>query len=302
MHEDFVFPFEKDELLSAAWSRDFLRFEPGLVGPECDFNYLLNQAEAHTYFKNYFIQKQNVEKSFMKMLLNQHKIACLGYNGDRKYKIKGFFITPEEGKNGWCVRDSFAGNNRFMLSKKNIDHPSTDIIYIKHDSFSTFLLEEEDIKNRLIWIDFRFVIPDQVTLKIPICLKVENSRQRIYRKILFLRQGSFYCEHAKADEYLELERLVCINFAELYNKLHKCDFSIPIDNLLPLLSNYYHSFINWMPFAHVNNSLVLGQINVLLRLCGFKSVPHGKIDMSALITSTKVFFQIFREHILKYQI
>jgi hypothetical protein len=298
---DFDFPFEIDELLNPAWCRDFLRFEPDLVKPECDFNYLLNQAEAHTYFKNYFIQKNDITTSFMKILLYQHKIACLGYNGDRKYKIKGFFITPEEGKNAWCERDSFAGNNRFMLNERHIDHPDTDMIDIKHDSFSKFLLEEDDINQNLVWIDYRFIIPDKITLRIPISLKIENSQHKIEKRILFFRQGCFYCNQPKSDEYLKFERLVCDNFAELHKNLHKFNFLIPIDNLVTQLNNYYHSFINWMPFAHVNNSLVWGQINVILRLCGFKSVPHGKIDMSALITSTKVFRKIFNEHILKYQ-
>ena len=303
MKHAFNFPYERGELMNPIWCKDFLRFAPEGIQPECDFNYLLNQAEAHTYFKKYFIQQQtNIILSYLQMLCEQHKKACLGNNGDRKYKIKGYFITRKEGKNGWSERDSYAGNTRFILEKINTAHPATDIIDIRDNSFSKFLLEEEDIKNNLQWIGYRFIIQKKNTLKILINLTIDNSLFQIKKQVVFLRIGNFYCVHPKSEDYLIYQKLVCSNFAELYTKIHQFCFSLPIDILIRTLGTYYHSFINWMPFAHVNNSLVWGQINVILRLCGYQSVPHGKIDMLALVTSTTVFLKIFQEHILVYQI
>jgi hypothetical protein len=59
------------------------------------------------------------------------------------------------------------------------------------------------------------------------------------------------------------------------------------------LARYYHTSINWMPFIGVNNSILMGQVNYVLRYHGLDVIPHSNLDYQAFFTSTNQFQDIF---------
>lgn len=291
-----MYPIVKEELLKPYWSRDFLRKDPRNEPVEYDINYLLNQAEANNYFCNWFQSPDN--KSFIEMLKKQHLLACLGEKLNRPYRIKGYFRSHENGSNNWDERDSFPGKLRIELKKEKVSHPDIDMLRVNNDEYKYINKEKYfgDLycvkKNKL---DFKKSRINYGPYHIQ-CLIEAIGKHRIHNFKIY-KNGYFRLNHPVKDEYL-----VCMeSVTNIMSKLIKLNQTDDFTTFIDLLAEYYHNAINWMPFAHVNNSLFMGQVNVLLRQNNLQSVPHSKMDVYALLTSTKNFTPIFKEYILSFQ-
>ncbi len=68
-----------------------------------------------------------------------------------------------------------------------------------------------------------------------------------------------------------------------------------LDHFLNDLSDYYHTAVLWKPFIAVNNSILMGQVNVLLRHFGLNSMPHEFLDNFARMTDYNVFRNLFKD-------
>ncbi len=66
---------------------------------------------------------------------------------------------------------------------------------------------------------------------------------------------------------------------------------------LEAIGRYYHVLCNARPFEQINNSLVMGQVNLLLARHGFTPVSHGWLDHIAFRTDDRTFAEVFKAHV-----
>lgn len=290
-----MYPTALEELLNPHWSRDFLRRLPTDAGNEYDINYLLNQADAHNYFYNWFLNSHG--SSYPDMLRKQHRLACLGANLNRPYKIKGYFRSRSGGNNNWDERDSFPGKLRLDLRQEKVSHPACDMLRVNREELK-FISSENYFAplycNEKRRLDFNKSNGQRGPLNCH-CLVESSGNNPLDHHFKFYKNGYFRLNHPVDDEYL----IYMENVAGIMCRLVTLDQSK--NHFFDLLAEYYHNAINWMPFAHVNNSLFMGQINVLLRHYNFKTVPHSKLDVYALLTSTGNFVPLFTDYVSSFQ-
>lgn len=270
--------------------RNFLRFDPNEKTTEYDDNYILNQMEACNYFNEWL---NNKYCSYIDMLRKQHYIAALGEDGKRTYRIKGYFRSIETGANNWDLRDHYAGQTRFDLEEQKKDHPAADLLRIPPKDYNSFQNE-----------DFWSLIYDPSTNKVgvpkavTISSVIETNGLTYTHQFVFRADKYIHIKHPKGDNYTKLAQQV----STLMNIISDQLTNKQTDNIFETLSAYYQLFIVWMPFAHINNSLVWGHINTILLNNGMSAVPHGMLDQYAMLLSSNSFRQKFVEHIKTHQI
>lgn len=270
--------------------RNFLRFDPKEQITEYDDNYILNQMEACNYFNEWL---KNKDCPFLEMLRKQHAIAALGNDGERTYKIKGYFCSLETGSNNWDLRDHYAGQTRSDLEAKKIDHPAADLLRIPPKDYDSY--QNEDFWQIIFNPETKKVgVKKAVTLT----AVVENSGLRYEHQFVFRANKYFYIKHPKGENYCKLAHHV----SALMELISENVANRQTENILDVLAAYYQLFIVWMPFAHVNNSLVWGQINTILKASGMSAVPHGMLDQYAMLLSSNTFKHKFIDHVKSHQI
>ena len=72
------------------------------------------------------------------------------------------------------------------------------------------------------------------------------------------------------------------------------DPKLPRGDRLDALANYYQLGINCHLFSRVNNSLLMAQVNALLRTEGLIGIGHGILDLQAWVTESPRFAKHFR--------
>ena len=70
---------------------------------------------------------------------------------------------------------------------------------------------------------------------------------------------------------------------------------------LDLLSDYFHLMTNCHPFYRINNSVIMNQVNYVLRIHGLRPVAHGDMDLLATMVGYKKFREFFKEYIDRFQ-
>ncbi|HPF02241.1 MAG TPA: hypothetical protein PLV06_06145 [Bacteroidales bacterium] len=285
-----MYPTNIAELSSNEWSKDFLRHPHAITQIDYDPNYLLNQAESINFFYSWFLNGN--PGSYVAILKKQHLYASLGKNQDRKYRIKCYKKTKAE---TWFERESFPGRLRFELKKSGIPHPAVDMLRIKECDH--YVIEKENYYKTFIEYSQMVHITDK-RYKTPIFYReLENLSGTKIHILKYYRNGYFKIEHPQDDELIEYQNITQNLMAVIRNSI----YSSTEDLLIDQLAKYYHNAIHWMPFAHINNSLFMGQINCILRFRGYSSVPHSDLDTYAQLTSTNNFVGIFKNYILKHQ-
>ena len=64
------------------------------------------------------------------------------------------------------------------------------------------------------------------------------------------------------------------------------------------IAEYYYVMTNARPYPVVNNGLFMAQVNVLLKLHGFKPVCHGELDHLAHRIQLGDFVFLFKQHLV----
>jgi hypothetical protein len=128
-------------------------------------------------------------------------------------------------------------------------------------------------------------------------LTVDSPYNRKTHMLKFYGNGYFKICHPKNENFSESGRCV----SSIMERITETHEKVSMDSLLSLLGIYYHNVIHWMPFAYVNNSLFMGQVNCILRHNNMNSIPHGNLDTYAMLTSTHNFIGIFKKHIQHHQ-
>ncbi len=73
------------------------------------------------------------------------------------------------------------------------------------------------------------------------------------------------------------------------------------DVVLRELCQYFHTAINGHIFPRVNNSILMGQVNLILRRIGMNPISHDKLDYWAFVLPPDVFVPVMMDFIFKNQ-
>lgn len=268
--------------------RFFLRFDPLVTPNEYDDNYIANQIDACNYFFCWF---SNPNCSFMDMLRQQHRLAALGKTGNNTYLIKGYFRTREGGCDNWDLRDNLAGKTRYELRQEGIDHAHLDLLRIRPNEYDIY--RDEDYFKKIYQPATGKIGVDSATM---CTANIAVDDQKVYsHSFMFRKNRYFYIKHPEGSdfEYLQSELIKKMSILLSLKKADKID----LDNLLLHLASYYQLFLVWMPFAHINNSIVWGQMNAILQYFGYGACTHGRLDTYAMLLSSKNFWRLFEFHV-----
>lgn len=279
--------YNKDSYMNVTENENvrlFLREDPKLSPSKYDVNYILNQIDACNYFYQWFCAPN---EPFVDMLKRQHSLAALGISGHNQYFIQGWSESNDIGYNQWVIRNHYAGLTRRELQIRGVQHVSMDLLRLPEEYYDK--LQNESYYEK--------IYHNQPVHNDIICNTIiEIARKKKYtHSFIFHNDGSFYINHIKDEAYDDLMLLLA---DKMYSLLKlKNQKNIELNKLLTELAIYYQLFLILMPFAHINNSIVWGQINVFLQYFGYNGVPHGWIDIPAMLLSSPNFFPIFSNHI-----
>jgi hypothetical protein len=268
--------------------RIFLREDPKEHPNEYHDNYIANQIDACNYFDQWYREPNT---SFEDMLKHQHRLAAIGCTGTNYYQVKGWSPDSRLDENKWGVRENFAGMTRRELQSKGIPHVSTDLLSISSAEYAAYSNEKyfrEIFNTNIGMIDVKDDVLCNSTIDI-------DDKRRYTHTFIARNNGFFYIKHVECEEFDLLLSMLSKKMAEIIKQ--KENGTAELEKLLLNLAIYYQMFLVLMPFAHINNSIVFGQINVILKYWGYNGVPHGWIDSPAMLMSSKNFVPLFCQHI-----
>lgn len=278
-----AFPTD-DSIIDRLWAVYFLRSAEDYPH-RVDRRYIFNQRDASNFFISWFLAERPIP--YMEMLKNQHLLASIGTTGNSLYKVpalKKIWLEPTSFVNGkvayhspnrYHERISYPGRLREELEELNIPHCKTDILRLSNKERN--LLQKTQGKTVLSTSNIPIFEVDFYELPRITC-SVENKKKFTYKR------------EAPCGKTREELQAAC---ARLMNIMRKKYLEKKYSECVKLLSAYYHTAINFMPFNNINNSLFMAQVNSIALLCGYSGVEHGSLDSYAMLTSSSAFRELF---------
>lgn len=267
-----------DNILEAQWASDFLRSRRGFSF-RFDPNYIRNQRDAANYFISWLEAPRQI--SYKEMLRLQHRLAALGQSGRRTYSIPipknlrlivetardGHISYKSNDKNSW--RETYAGVFRDELEVKGIDHPACDILSLP--KYIRTVMQGMHQGNAYTRTPFYVKFLGLKSVKLEV-LQV--------KKMVFQRQAPVGETRVKLFAHCEARMMEICKLVEKGGGAKQ---------VIALLPGYYHAAINLMPFANINNSIFMAQVNAIRRAYGAKPLLHKHWDSIALLSSEECF-------------
>lgn len=302
----FEIPDDMDALFEPKWRRCFVRRLPEAVlfgrqgiplhcaeqlteGAEfLDGRYLLNQADALRFFYGWYLSHSELD--FVGMLGMQHRLACLGIDGKRKYvslspsgslyvsdmAFPGLFREELEARDAHPIDSDY-----WVLSdaewKELYALGASELPFVSVSPQGRVGLHPAKWKPMIEGIPEGFLVENRLMEDLQAGLRIFRTAPReralkAYRKLAARRME-------KLKAYRELTHEQALE---------------QLASLLEDLADYYHVAIHWMPFSSVNNSLLMGEVNAILLHLGFQPLLHGRLDYQALAVSGAVFRRVFK--------
>ena len=280
------------------WAKDFLR-DPSDFPYNVDSKYLSNQKSAAQFFLRWFTKDSST--SYEVMLRSAHRIAACGPKGGCYYWIPtagGQCLVPhprstdqhiiyESPVPGW-VRETYPGAMRSDLEENGIEHPTEDVVFLT-DQHLTTLASARARSIAVLPVEYLAMSDDAAgvhnglfhigLMGCDICLPVvRHSKHQFSRR-------------APVGECKARLLQIC---SQQIQECRALFMSNKLRELIRHLIAYYHTALNLMPFANINNSLLMGQINAVMRLAAFPCVPHASLDSFALVCSYDSFAEVVR--------
>ena len=109
----------------------------------------------------------------------------------------------------------------------------------------------------------------------------------------------FYPAPDSLDQYMEQMRLRIIKFLELAQNQNSIDQNE--EKLVELIAQIYQYTANGRFYRQINNSVNMNFVNLLLRVCGYKSIPHGILDHITQRFQPQNFERYFVDYVNKNQ-
>jgi len=303
------------------WSRDFLR-DPNDFPDRVDERYLVNQSSAARFFLHWFLGEQALP--YDEMLRTMHRIAACSPKGGNYYRVptlKGQFLEPIQASTdekilydspvSGCMRETHPGRMRSDLEAKNIAHPTVDVIEMTSHELTLLCNAEAKIPHASTDSDKCCVskrirsslsaLVDKHSAKPP-AKKLRDKPEQVCKAHYSLALYEYLArlpvcrikkhQFARCAPVGKRREDLIIHCSELISRCTYFYRRMDISNMLRMLFAYYHTAINLMPFANINNSLFMCQVNALLRWLDIQTLPHGKLDQYALICSYKPFLRV----------
>jgi hypothetical protein len=273
-----------DSILNLSWASCFLRSAENYPH-RVDRQYLINQRDSSNFFISWFLDDTSLP--YMEMLKRQHLLASAGQDGNSLYKVpapKNKWLQPTSFMNGSVVyhspngyrkRTTYPGKLRNELEVLNIPHCTTDILRLEKKERQ--LLQKTHRKTVL-----------------------SNSNTQIF-EVDFYNLPGITCPVKQIKKYLYQREAPCGKTreelqnacAELMSRIRKMYKGGLHHSCVELLSAYYHTGINLMPFNNINNSLFMAHVNSIALLCGYSVIEHGYLDYCAMLMSHSAFQDLF---------
>lgn len=299
-------PATIEQGLSGFPFHDFVRVAKKGHAPRVDPCYLLNQAEGANFFLQWFSTSHDI--NFESMLLEHHRIACLGLAGNRPYRIpnpRGKWLEPidvsrerirYETTNCYYWRETFPGQFRWELEAKGLEHPSTDLLRLNRSQFRELRDAGEDsVAANMDWpAEARRPRPPDPIDGWRFHCKT-SCRHPVATIVSYTPNHYFHRSAPREDQAAQL----LAHVSELMDRLKAMSNSDWQSHGLLVLADYYHSAINLMPFANVNNSIFMAHVNAILRGNGHHGLQHANFDSAAMLSSAPTFQRYLLSHILR---
>lgn len=281
-----------------SWAGDFLRNSDDFPD-NVDSKYLTNQRSAAQFFLRWFTHDNSM--SYESMLRSAHRIAACGVQGGNYYTIPtpcGERLVPSPQSTdehiiyespilGW-VRETYPGVMRSDLEANGVEHPTEDVVILTHNELCALAdarahgIAVLPIDNCHVSDDAKASINGLFYIKPMDCdVRLPVVRHSQYR---FSRQAPEGVCQARLLEICSQRIKECRSMF-LSNKTR---------DLIRHLLAYYHTALNLMPFANINNSLFMGHVNAIMRVVALPCLPHASLDSFALVCSYDSFATVVR--------
>lgn len=248
---------------------------PGLLTsttPGSSDNFTKNQLEAARFFGSWFRGFRKL--SYLDMLREQHKIACLGKHGDTPYKTTSAGATYDS-------REIEPGKLRMDIKRGPLAgrRPTVEISESPSPIKKLKELLGLDPTRREIW---RVEMPHLDPEHYPDAVADVNGNAMHFSpapdtmEIFFLQAGELM-DLIKDLRWFPLRRVPSVR-----------------SWMFDTLSDYYQLAIVGLPFIRINQSLLMGQVNYILMLHGFEPIEHGLLYLEAAFLPPHLFRQVFR--------
>lgn len=250
---------------------------------EYHLKYWMNQYEMRLYMLD-FLKTTNIDnlttKNFKKFLKKAHKIAAVGKNKNRVYKLRPKNITKD--------RQEFETGGEFRSYM-----PRT----AETNLFETHHLQ---ILNAAQNIEKKYGIRDIFIQSFRGFWKInlskvskeafpENQYYNFYEDSIHAFIANNHPHWDYSEEYFN-------NMNNTFKKAWKNLYNY--NELLLNLSEFYQYSINLMPFESINNSFFMNIVNMFLEKAGLKGISHGYIDFAAFNLQPQTFHLYFLEIVL----
>ena len=278
---------EHPDILSENW-RTFGRSPEGIVN--ADEWYLINAWKAKAEFGNnldqFMVTDPLTLDMYTKKLTKRHKIAVgietgHGYSAGNYHSLDEAIVHPGKTRNQIPEQnvvytssspETFSGATEWLKSQGF--PPRGDFVLIKG---MPELLESKGTPYNYQRAGFDGVIPFNAP-----SVKGDSGKH-------------YYPVNHQVGLYLELAHKQFVEVIELMKR------NAPQDKILIAVADYYHTVINGHLFSRVNNSLLMGEINIILKRIGLKEVTHGKLDLYAIGIDYPEFRTYFAQFIQQAQ-
>ncbi|MFW9901096.1 MAG: hypothetical protein ACFFDY_07380 [Candidatus Thorarchaeota archaeon] len=253
---------------------DFLRSPEGLSAfaknPESTLlpEYIECQIEGLQFFDQYFRCDSIQHLSFNDFICEHHRIISTGVSGNRNYKIR--VISFENSKD-------YKSELRPAGYRAGYPIEDTEIINIILQAFKEIGINPQG--------EWKINVDGIPSYALPSGIRLPNGLHIIYP------DGKYIPLYfSKMNEKLsQLRNLSACN----------SNFQQSTSNtILHNLAIYYHLGITLHAFKRINQSLLMSQINYLLKYNGFNFIYHDNLDFIALFMDTKDFCNFFSRYVL----
>jgi hypothetical protein len=296
----FFYPTDARVLITVPWQTDFVRY-PSVFNPTAfpqkkifcaevlkkivglDVHYLENHSHAQTEFYKWYLSDSII--SYVEQLRAQHLLSALGQKTKPQiyHHISEEFVYQSSSSNPGRFRVELDAGS-WMNYKFSPSYKQWTLLFEQGFSQPGIYFEGEKINSDLIvypvrsrGIDEKF--SNQIHLRHSSAMYVAplDDSESVYRK-------------ASSDRMADLKK---------WREKTPHEAREALDDLLNELSDYYHTAIQWMPFSMINNSILMGHVNVLLRHFGLNPMPHEDLDELAFLCHYDPFRSVFKHFVYK---
>lgn len=258
--------------------------------------YVKNITESLQIFAKGFEENEITQlESFTSILQTQNKIAVVGSHSDQPYG--GYFLGSDWTagvdvliKMAWKIGEPIPDRDELILDEKNTLYKNAGFFrkYGIGIELSDFLYGPDIQKREIIKTMIEPII--QIPT-LPLNALPQNRFESNYNWMHEYPEVEYFDQYLKRMHNIILQIKTCEGCSRL--------------QIIDLLADYYHTGINAHFFNRVNHSLLMSQVNYILKRIGLQGMIHAslpplklRIDGAAIIMSSTKFKEFFESEVI----